>query len=64
MEPKHTSETRNGQRGAVLVEYALMAAVFALALVMVATRFQTIADNDLEPRGSLIGNPENLTPTN
>ena len=54
----------SSQRGATLVEYALVAAVMALALSFLVIEFTTIAQGDLTPRASVIGNPENLTPTN
>ncbi len=56
--------TIKSERGATLVEYALTAAVMALVLSFLVVEFTTIAQGDLTPRGSLIGNPENLTPTN
>lgn len=55
---------QSGQRGATLVEYALTAAVMALVLSFLVIEFTTIAQGDITPRASLIGNPENLTPTN
>jgi Flp pilus assembly pilin Flp len=56
--------TRKSERGATLVEYALIVAVMALVLSFLVIEFTTIAQGDLTPRSSLIGNPENLTPTN
>jgi hypothetical protein len=56
--------TRKSERGATLVEYALTVAVMVLLLSFLVVEFTTIGRNDIGPRASLIGNPENLTPTN
>ncbi len=60
---EHDERAKVGQRGAGLVEYGLVAAILALALSFAVTQFTTIAQDDLTPRASLIGNPDSLTPT-
>ena len=51
------------ERAATAVEYGLLMALLMLGLLLALEGFSGRAGDDLEERGSHVGNPQGLTPT-
>ncbi len=70
MRPRHQPVARPSEskrpvheRAASVVEYALLMALLMVGLMLALEGFSSQAGNDLEQRGSHVGNPQGLTPT-